>query len=105
MADGAARLYFDMGSVVLPADASASLAGVLGALHADPARTAQVSGYHDPSGDLAANEELAKQRAMTVRQWLVTNGIAEERIELSKPTVTTGDGAAEEARRVEVSVD
>jgi K(+)-stimulated pyrophosphate-energized sodium pump len=103
-ADGTARLYFDMGSVVLPADASASLAGVLGALHADPARIAKVSGYHDPSGDLAANAELAKQRAMAVRQWLVTNGIGQERVELSKPKVTTGDGAAEEARRVEVVI-
>ncbi|HEY5971480.1 MAG TPA: OmpA family protein, partial [Pseudoxanthomonas sp.] len=79
--------------------------GVLGALHADPARTAHVSGFHDPSGDPAANEELAKQRALAVQQWLVANGIAEERIELSKPAVTTGDGNAEEARRVEVSVD
>ena len=35
----------------------------------------------------------------------VANGIAEDRIELSKPAQTTGDGAAEEARRVEVALD
>jgi K(+)-stimulated pyrophosphate-energized sodium pump len=99
-----AKLYFDLGSVVLPSDASTQLAAVLGSLNAEPASKVSVSGYHDQSGDLASNQELAKQRALAVQQWLVANGVAADRIDLAKPTVTTGAGGAEEARRVEVDV-
>ena len=100
-----ARVYFDTGSAVVPADASARLAGALGTLHADPATQARVSGYHDASGDLATNQALAKQRAEAIQQWLVVNGVAAERITLDKPVQTEGDGNAEEARRVEVKVE
>jgi K(+)-stimulated pyrophosphate-energized sodium pump len=99
-----AKLYFDLGSVVLPSDASTQLAAVLGSLNTEPATKVSVSGYHDESGDLASNQELAKQRALAVQQWLVANGVAADRIDLAKPMVTTGAGGAEEARRVEVDV-
>ena len=36
-----------------------------------PAAKAQISGYHSASGRLAANQELAKQRAFTVRDALL----------------------------------
>ena len=100
-----AKVYFDTGSAVVPADASARLSSVLGTLHSDAGRQALVSGYHDTSGDVAVNQELAKQRAQAIQQWLVVNGVAAERIVLSKPMETTGDGSADEARRVEVKVE
>ena len=100
-----AKVYFDTGSAVVPADASARLSSVLGTLHSDTGRRALVSGYHDTSGDVAVNQELAKQRAQAIQQWLVVNGVAAERIVLSKPMETTGDGSADEARRVEVKVE
>ena len=37
-------------------------------------KKALVSGYHDATGDQAVNEELAKQRAISVRVVLVTLG-------------------------------
>lgn len=100
-----AKVYFDVGSAVVPADASARLASVLGSLHAKSDSKARVSGFHDASGDLATNQELAKQRAQAIQQWLVVNGIAVERIELDKPMQTEGNGNADEARRVEVKVE
>ncbi|MBB3277981.1 K(+)-stimulated pyrophosphate-energized sodium pump [Pseudoxanthomonas sp. OG2] len=100
-----AKVYFDVGSAVVPADASARLASVLGSLHAKSDSKARVSGFHDASGDLATNQELAKQRAQAIQQWLVVNGIAAERIELDKPMQTEGNGNADEARRVEVKVE
>lgn len=100
-----AKVYFDTGSAVVPADASARLSSVLGTLHSDTNRQALVSGYHDTSGDVAVNQELAKQRAQAIQQWLVVNGVAAERIVLSKPAETTGNGNADEARRVEVKVE
>jgi K(+)-stimulated pyrophosphate-energized sodium pump len=100
-----AKVYFDTGSAVVPADASARLSTVLGTLHSDTSRQALVSGYHDTSGDVAVNQELAKQRAQAIQQWLVVNGVAAERVVLSEPMETTGNGNADEARRVEVKVE
>ncbi|WP_448230093.1 OmpA family protein [Pseudoxanthomonas mexicana] len=100
-----ARILFDSGSAVVPADTSARLSGVLGTLGADPDTRVRVSGFHDASGDAAANEALAKQRAEAIQQWLVVNGVAAERITLDKPAQTTGSGDADEARRVDVLVE
>jgi K(+)-stimulated pyrophosphate-energized sodium pump len=97
------KLYFITGKADLPADASATLKPL-----ADKAKTAgskvKVSGYHDATGDLAANQELAKQRAFAVRDQLKAAGIAEDKIELAKPQLTQGSGDNAEARRVEVSI-
>ena len=100
-----ARILFDSGSAVVPADTSARLSGVLGTLSADPGQRVRVSGFHDASGDAAANEALAKQRAEAIQQWLVVNGVAAERITLDKPAQTTGTGDADEARRVDVRLE
>lgn len=100
-----ARILFDSGSAVVPSDTSARLSGVLGTLGADPAARVRVSGFHDASGDAAANEALAKQRAEAIQQWLVVNGVTADRITLDKPAQTTGSGDADEARRVDVLVE
>jgi len=100
-----ARILFDSGSAVVPSDTTARMAGVLGTLGADPGTAVRVSGFHDASGDAAANEALAKQRAEAIQQWLVVNGVAAERISLDKPAQTTGSGDADEARRVDVLVE
>ena len=63
-----------------------------------------ISGYHDPTGDQAANEELAKNRAGSVRDALVAAGVDESRINMEKPVVTSGGGTLADARRVEVTV-
>jgi OOP family OmpA-OmpF porin len=99
-----AVVYFDVDQSTLPASGVASLSSVIDYLKANPGTTAVVSGYHDPTGDQAANEELAKSRADSVKATLVTEGIAESRIDMEKPVQTEGGGTAEQARRVEVSV-
>jgi outer membrane protein OmpA-like peptidoglycan-associated protein len=101
--DRRARLYFELGSSELPADALTRVAPLVKAA-ADGARFT-VSGYHDASGDAAANAELAKQRAVAVRDLLTSAGVAPERIELRKPALTTGGADPREARRVEVTLD
>lgn len=99
-----AELFFETGQTALPADTGISLSAVVSYLAANPTAMAVVSGFHDPTGDVAVNEELAKNRALAVRDALVKAGVAEGRIELEKPVVTTGDGSLEAARRVEVTV-
>jgi hypothetical protein len=99
-----AVLFFDTGATALPADSGTALAPVIAYLGANPTAMAVVSGFNDPTGDPVANEELAKSRAIAVRDALVAGGIADTRIELLKPADTTGEGSLEAARRVEVTV-
>jgi OmpA-OmpF porin, OOP family len=99
-----ATVYFDVDQSTLPAGSDTALSAVIVYLKANPASTAVISGYHDPAGDQAANEELARSRAGSVRDALVAAGIEETRINMEKPVVTTGGGTLEDARRVEVTV-
>lgn len=100
-----AVVYFDTGKF----DVNAKGMDELKALVAKAGGSAKlaISGFHDSQGDPAKNAELAKQRAMAVRDALKAAGVAEDRIELRKPEVTSaasGLGAEAEARRVEVSI-
>jgi K(+)-stimulated pyrophosphate-energized sodium pump len=63
-----------------------------------------VSGFHDASGDPVRNAELARQRALAVRDALKAAGVTEDRIELRKPQELVGGADAAEARRVEVAL-
>jgi outer membrane protein OmpA-like peptidoglycan-associated protein len=101
--DRRARLYFELGSSELPADALTRIAPLVQAAR-DGARFA-VSGFHDASGDAAANAELAKQRALAVRDLLTSAGVTPDRIELRKPALTTGGADPREARRIEVTLN
>ncbi len=95
------KLYFDSGKADLPADAAGKLAPVADAAKASGQKV-KVSGYHDASGNLEQNQELAKQRALKVRDQLKSAGVAEDKIEMAKPEVTQGGGNEAEARRVEI---
>ena len=99
-----AKLYFDSGSAEFPADTGLSLAGVIAYLNKNKAATAVISGFHSADGSREFNQELAKQRAQSVRRLLQDSGVELDRIVLEKPVETTGSGPSEEARRVEVSV-
>ena len=94
------RLYFEVGSTELPLDALTRLAPLV---TASESSVLIVSGYHDASGDPAANAELARRRAVAVSELLVQAGVKPERIELRKPALTTGGTDAREARRVDVT--
>jgi len=98
----AATLYFAVGSAALTDDGQAAVAKAVEALNATPEKKVVLSGFHDPSGDAARNAELAKQRAFAARDALTAAGIDGGRIVLRKPESTTGDGPADEARRVEM---
>ena len=99
-----ARLYFELGKAELPADALTQLAPLITAARDNNAARWVISGFHDASGDAAANAELAKQRAFAVRDLLVSAGVSARAIELSKPAVTMGGTDPREARRVDVTL-
>ena len=100
------KIYFDTGKDALPADAAVKLNGMADKAKAKAGSKLVISGYHDATGDLAQNEELAKKRAMAVRDALTGAGIPEAQIEMKKPEQTQGGGGADnpEARRVEVGL-
>jgi outer membrane protein OmpA-like peptidoglycan-associated protein len=104
VAPPAEKVYFALNSTEVTATSEAKLDKIVAYLKANTGATAVLSGFHDPSGNKASNEELALNRARGVRAALEKAGIAKERVSMAKPAETTGGGAPEEARRVEVSV-
>ena len=98
------KLYFASGKVDPPAEIGSSLKPIVEYAKANPAAKIQVSGFHDPTGDKAQNEELSKNRAKGIRAQIVQDGIAEDRILMVKPAEVPAGGDNNEARRVEVSI-
>lgn len=98
-------VYFDVGKNAIAPDFAAAVAPVKAWLEANPADRMQLSGFTDPTGNAAANAELAKKRAQAVAAALTAEGVAADRIDLVKP-----DDASDEAsdlagaRRVEITV-
>ena len=101
-----AVMYFNTGSAVLEGEQAKGMAQLIASMAATPGIKATISGYHSASGELAVNQELAKQRAFTVRDSLLAAGIAAERVVLEKPLSAEANLVGEDpaARRVEVSV-
>ena len=99
-----ARVYFDTGSASVGAEGSQTIMAVANALKGDNAKVV-VTGYTDRTGDSAKNEELAKTRAMAVRDALTAAGVTEANIEMEPPLfVEAGAGpASAEGRRVEIN--
>ncbi|HYP69977.1 MAG TPA: OmpA family protein [Variovorax sp.] len=100
--EGVVKFYFATGSADLAPGAAEALAAVIQGVGAG--KKAQISGYHDATGDAAINEELAKRRAQTVQDVLVGLGVPPAQVAMKKPEATTGTGNNAQARRVEVKL-
>jgi outer membrane protein OmpA-like peptidoglycan-associated protein len=101
--DAQVKVYFAVGETGLSNVAAADLADFT-QMAADKLGTmvVLVSGFHDASGSAEVNAEIAKTRAMNVLNALLAAGVPADKVLLSKPAETLGDGNAAEARRVEV---
>lgn len=97
-------VLFEVGKADPPADVMMLLGPAIRVAKVMPGARIVVSSYHDASGDPAMNEELAKRRAIAVRDVLMAAGIAEQRIELAKPISTLGGADPDLARRVELTI-
>jgi cytochrome c oxidase subunit 2 len=95
-------VYFASGKSGLDAAARKAVDDAIGLLKGNDAKVA-LSGFVDSSGSAAANAELAKARAKTVRDALQAAGVAAERIEMRKPqNIEAGAADAARARRVDI---
>ena len=99
---GVVKFYFASGKADLAAGAGEALADLVKG--AQTGRKAVISGFHDATGHAAQNVELAKRRALVVRDALLAAGLADSQIELKKPEQVLGSGSDAEARRVEVTL-
>lgn len=101
-----AVLLFAVGPSTPPTDTSKGLEPLIAALNANPMATITVSGYHSASGDLAQNQELAKQHAFAVRDAVEAGCIAEDRVVMQKPQSAEANMPGEDPKswRVEVAV-
>jgi outer membrane protein OmpA-like peptidoglycan-associated protein len=103
-----AKVYFEVGQAVLTDTARRTIADAAAGIK-NQGLTVDITGYTDKTGDVAKNMELAKQRAVAVRDALVAAGVAPARINMQPPLTiaitgtTTGSGSDAEARRVEIS--
>ncbi len=98
-----ARVYFGSGETTLDGGDRVKIASV--------AQTAKrrhrpvvITGYTDRTGDPAQNEAIAKNRAATVRDALVAEGLDESKIVMDPPAEVTGAGTNDEARRVDIAM-
>ncbi len=99
---GVVKFYFASGQAELAAGAADALVDVVKG--ARGGKKVLISGFHDAKGHAARNAELARQRALAVRQALLAAGVPDSQIRLDKPAQTAGTGSDAEARRVEITL-
>ncbi len=101
--NGRLSFYFATGEAQVAGNATEEANDILEA--AKQGKKIGISGYTDSTGNAAANEKLAKERAQAVRLFLIANGVPQSQLELIKPQDTTGAaGKDQEGRRVDAYI-
>ena len=105
------NLNFETGSTALTSDSRPTVDSLVAILQAYPAVAIVLEGHTDSTGDAAANKKLSLDRAVAVKEILVTGGIADARVATAglgseKPIASndTEDGRAKN-RRLELVVE
>lgn len=87
----ATRIYFDSGATELKATDENKILQIKTLLEQNPELSLRIIGYSDPVGSPETNLKLAQSRAETVRNALITQGIAPKRLQaLAAPTPPLG---------------
>jgi outer membrane protein OmpA-like peptidoglycan-associated protein len=73
-------VYFDTNSPILKLESGPALEKLVQSLKADPSLHIEIQGYTDNTGAADRNLKLSADRAASVKQWLIDNGIAGERL-------------------------
>ena len=95
-------IYFTFNSIDIQQNEDTKLNDILKTLKENPNMKVTVTGWSDTKGSVAVNKRISRQRAETVKTWLVKNGIEANRI------TAIGNGSddtqdADKARRVETT--
>lgn len=105
-----ANILFNTGNATLRAESYAELNKLAALLHENPQVRIEVSGHTDNTGSAAVNKRLSRSRALSVRNYLVSQGISGDRVDFEgygfdrpiAPNETEEGRAAN--RRVEIEV-
>jgi K(+)-stimulated pyrophosphate-energized sodium pump len=95
----AVNLLFEVNKITPPEGAAKSLDKLIDYARANNNTKVGISGFADKTGDPAKNAELAKERAIAVKNTLVSAGMPEDRIMLQKPSDITADKADDTGSR------
>lgn len=95
-------VHFARHGVVLDAASRLLLNEVFEQMARSPADKVLITGYSDRSGDPALNLRLSEQRALSVRNYLLQRGIAEERLMINFYGDSRSTGRNQDERRVEL---
>ena len=93
-------IYFDFNSIAINPDEESKLNEILHILKENPNMKVTVTGWCDTRGSVAVNKRISRQRAETLKAWLVKKGIAASRISAAGKG-SDGSREAQKARRVE----
>jgi membrane fusion protein (multidrug efflux system) len=96
-------VFFEKGKATLDAEAVRLLKAFAPPIKQGP-NPIDVTGYADRAGNRTANLEIANRRAAAVRDALIAEGIAANRVRLQSPREVSGAGRERDARRVELTV-
>ena len=95
-------IYFDFNSIAINPDEQSKLNEILHILKENPNMKVTVTGWCDTRGSVAVNRRISRQRAETLKAWLVKKGIAASRISAAGKG-SDGSREAQKARRVETT--
>ena len=104
------NLFFQTGKSDINTSTSADLFKLIQFLKDNPSVKLEIQGYTDNTGNLASNQKLSQQRANSVVNYLIKNGIEKERLTAkgSGPANPVADNKTAEGkaqnRRVEMKV-
>ena len=95
-------IYFDFNSIAINPDEECKLNEILHILKENPDMKVTVTGWCDTRGSVSVNKRISRQRAETLKAWLVKKGIAASRISAAGKG-SDGSREAQKARRVETT--
>lgn len=98
------QVFFASGSSQIEADSMVVVRTAVDALHQIHGGRLVLSGFHDAQGSASVNAEVAKRRALAVRDALVAQGIPLGQIALVKPQVSLGGSDPKASRRVDIGL-
>ncbi len=103
-------IYFDKNKATIRPQSKGVLASAAKVLHTYPSISLEISGHTSSEGDAAVNQRLSQERADSVKQWLVDNGVPPERLKTrgagpDEPIANNKTAAGREKnRRIEFKV-
>ena len=104
------NILFNTGNANLRPESFAALNKLVNLLRENPNVKIEVSGHTDNTGSATTNKTLSKNRALSVRNYLISQGIAGERVEyegygFDRPIAPNNTEAGRAAnRRVEIEI-